>query len=211
MERRALVDCKKQASLLSKDKRFLAGLSPPFTARVGFYVKEQWKGQQLAASSRRLAEEHRPLWSREEAFRLVLLSRRPSSISRTGSFFPRGSLCPGRVEREEIGKGGAIFSLFASYLHLIQGKALQEAVAPGAKVDKWPSLLYIPPMPEVRLIPNRSRTLPFTGPLPQREHRKIALSVEGEAASLTSAAPKGMKVGFGPTASLKTLFMGGTV
>lgn len=49
-------------------------------------------------------------------------------------------------------------------------------------------------MPEVRLIPNRSRTLPFTGPLPQREHRKIALSVEGEAAALTAAAPKGMKV-----------------
>lgn len=37
----------------------------------------------------------------------------------------------------------------------------------------------------------------FTGPLPQREHRKIALSVEGEAAALTAAAPKGMKVDMG--------------
>lgn len=39
-------------------------------------------------------------------------------------------------------------------------------------------------MPEVRPIPNRSRTLAFTGPLPTREHRKIALSVEGEDALL---------------------------
>lgn len=93
----------------------------------------------------------------------------------------------------------------------LKEKALRGEVAPGAKVDKWPSLLYIPPMPEVRLIPNRSRTLPFTGPLPTREHRKIALSVEGEAAALTAAAPKGMKVDMGNiplTEVQKALFEG---
>lgn len=42
-------------------------------------------------------------------------------------------------------------------------------------------------MPEVRLLPSRQRTTAFAGPLPTREHRKIALSVEGEAASLTAA------------------------
>lgn len=52
-------------------------------------------------------------------------------------------------------------------------------------------------MPEVRLLPSRQRTSRFTGPLPRREHRKIALSVEGESYALTAAAPKGMKVDMG--------------